>query len=410
MTVKDTQTRLYLDNAATSFPKPPEVAAAMARYAEHVGASPGRGAYGESREAGRLLAECRGRICRLLNGAAPERVVFTLNTTDALNLAIRGLVGGARRRSPGRPIHMVTTAMDHNSVLRPFNALAEREPDVSWSCVPSDPETGLVSPEALREAITPHTALVAVVHASNVSGTVQPLEDLAGVCRAASVPIVVDAAQSVGHLPVDVAGLGVDLLAFPGHKGLLGPLGTGGLYIAPGVEERLETVREGGTGSVSEADVQPDWLPDKYEPGSHNTIGLVGLSEGVAYLLERGVDRLREHELELIERTLERLGPGSTLHEAGLRILGPLEPADRVGVFSVVHERFTPEALAEGLERRFGILTRAGVHCAPRAHGSFGTVRGGGALRLSYGPFNGTEDVERLAEGLEAICGAGVGV
>lgn len=410
MTAENTRTRLYLDNAATSFPKPPAVATAMARYAEDIGASPGRGAYGESREAGRLLAACRDRICRLLNGAAPERVVFTLNTTDALNLAIRGLVGGAQRRRPGRPIHLVTTAMDHNSVLRPFNALAEREADVAWSCVPSDPATGLVCPLALREAITPETALVAVVHASNVSGTVQPLGELAEVCREAGVPIVVDAAQSVGHLPVDVASLGVDLLAFPGHKGLLGPLGTGGLYIAPGMEERLETVREGGTGSVSEADTQPDWLPDKYEPGSHNTIGLVGLSEGVAYLLEQGVDRVREHELGLIERTLERLGPGSALHEAGLRILGPLEPSDRVGVFSMVHDRLPPASLAEGLERRFGILTRAGVHCAPRAHGSFGTVRDGGALRISYGPFNGAEDVERLAEGLEALCGVGVGV
>ncbi len=388
--------RLYFDNAATSFPKPPSVHAAMARYATELGASPGRGSYRESVDGAALIWQCRERLCRLLGGTSPEHVVFTLNTSDALNLAIRGLT--LDRLMRGEPTHVVTTAMDHNSVLRPLNAL--RRFGLEWTCVEVDPATGLVDPDDVLAAVRDDTVMVAAVHASNVTGTVQPIGEIGRRCRERGVLVLVDAAQSVGHVPVDVASMCIDLLAFPGHKGLLGPLGTGGLYIRPGLEEMIEPVREGGTGSVSESDEHPATMPDRYEPGSHNTIGLVGLSEGVRWILGRGIDEIRAHEESLMRVMMDRL-PGE---EAGLRVLGPASIEDRVGVFSVVHESLDAATLAAALESHAGVLVRAGLHCAPRAHGTFGTLAAGGACRLSLGPFLTAADCELACGALDEIC------
>ncbi|MEX1017133.1 MAG: aminotransferase class V-fold PLP-dependent enzyme, partial [Phycisphaeraceae bacterium] len=256
--------RLYMDNAATSFPKPPGVLEAMTRFATELGASPGRGAYAEAREAGRLMHQCRERINSLIHGENPGHVIFTLNTTDALNMAIHGLV-----RPHSQHNHVITTALDHNSVLRPFNRLATCD-GIEQTRIPCDPVTGLVDPGDIQKAITPRTCLIAVVHGSNVTGTLQPVAEIGAIAREHDVPFLVDAAQTLGHLPVDVQRDHIDLLAAPGHKGLLGPLGTGFLYIRPGLEKQMRTVREGGTGSVSEHDVQPDFMPDRFEPGSHN--------------------------------------------------------------------------------------------------------------------------------------------
>lgn len=256
--------RIYLDNAATSFPKPEGVLAAMAAYATEVGASPGRGSYAESRLGAAILRRCRERLCELFGGASPDHVAFTHNCTDALNLAIHGLVKGVRRREPGRPIHIVTTAMDHNSVLRPCNDL--RADGVEVTRIPADGE-GFIDPRDIARAIRPDTRLVAMVHASNVTGTLQDVGVVGEACRSRGVPLLVDAAQSLGHVPVDVEAMGIDLLAFPGHKGLMGPPGTGGLYLRPGMEALVEPVRQGGTGSRSESDTQPTDLPDRYEPG-----------------------------------------------------------------------------------------------------------------------------------------------
>lgn len=410
--------RVYLDHAATSFPKAPGVLDAMVRYANALGASPGRGAYAEARASGELLWECRERIHRLIRGGrdatrddGPERVVFTLNCSDALNLAIRGVVGRAVRATRA-PAHVVTTAMDHNSVLRPLNELAERG-EVEHTVVPADPETGIVDADAVLRAVRGDTALVAVVHASNVSGSVQPVERIGPRLRERGIPFLVDAAQTVGHLPIDVDAMDVSLLAFPGHKGLLGPLGTGGLYIAPGMERLVETVREGGTGSRSESDMQPTELPDRYEPGSHNAIGLIGLSEGVRWLLERGVERVAAHERELTRAFLDDFERAQAASGGALRLLGPRTTEGRVGVFSVVLEGVQPAALAKRLEDEFGLLTRAGLHCAPRVHETFGTrthARGdsfAGATRLSVGAFTTMEDVRRATEALR-VCAEGL--
>lgn len=403
--------RIYLDNAATSFPKPPAVYEAMLRYGTRIGASPGRGHYAESREGAKLIRQCRERLNRLINGESADHIVFALNTSDALNLAIKGIARHRRRQRPGEVMELITTAMDHNSVLRPFAALAEDGARLIHIDV--DPVSGAVDPAAIAVAITPRTALVAVNMASNVTGIIQPVAEIGAICRGASVPYLVDAAQSLGHVPVDVRGMNIDLLAFPGHKGLLGPQGTGGLYIRPGIERMLATTREGGTGSLSEQDVQPDSMPEKYEAGSHNTIGIVGLSEAAAYLLAQGMDAVRAHELALIEFVLADLREGGCRlgdAESGggplrsLRLLGPAAASERVGVFSFVHESLAPAEIAVILEQQFRILARSGITCAPRAHAALGTLAAQGAVRLSIGPFTTTDHLRAAGAALREIC------
>jgi len=399
--------RIYLDNAATSFPKPACVVEAMTRYAHDLGASPGRGAYDEARASGELLWRCREALLRIAHGGRgaerPERVIFTLNCSDALNLAIRGVVGRAARAA-GAPAHVVTTAMDHNSVLRPLNELRERG-EAEFTVVRADPATGAVDPDDALRAVRGDTALVAMVHASNVSGSVQPVGAIGPRLRERGVPFLVDAAQTIGHLPLDMDALGIDLLAFPGHKGLLGPLGTGALVLRDGMEQLLETVREGGTGSKSEQDTQPTDLPDRFEPGSHNAIGIAGLLAACEWLTEKGVEGVAAHERTLTRAFLERLTP---LLGSGLRLLGPQGTDGRVGVFSVAAEGVAPADLARRLETEFGVLSRAGLHCAPRAHETFGTrthplgAEYAGATRLSFGAFTTVDEVERAAEAVGA--------
>ena len=399
--------RLYLDNAATSFPKPPCVHEAMLRYGTTVGGTAGRGSYFEAREGGRIIQQCRQRICAFINGEDANHVVFTLNTSDALNLAINGVIGHRRVNFPGKVIHAITTDLDHNSVLRPLNAQAEE--GVQWTCVAADPQTGVVSAEAIRRALRPETALVAVNHASNVTGALQPVAAIGAVCRAAGVLFLTDIAQSLGHIPVDVQAMNIDLAAFPGHKGLLGPLGTGGLYLRPGIAGLVRPVRVGGTGSRSEQETQPETMPDRYEPGSQNAVGIAGLGEAVKWLADRGAEVFR-HDRALRQAMLKGLaelkawGPGAGAN--GMRLLGPTGVDARVGVFSLTHELLSPQEIAAVLEQEYGILVRAGLHCAPRAHAAMGTRETGGAVRLSVGAFNSVEDVTRACGALGEVCDA----
>lgn len=390
--------RRYLDNAATSFPKPPEVIEAVAHYATELGASPGRGAYGEAKRAGELFVQCRQRINRLIHGESPDHVVFTLNASDALNTAIRGIVHGSDR-SKHTP-HVVTTWMEHNSVLRPLNELQQRG-EVEQTRVRCDPETGLADPDGIRQAIRPNTVLIAVVHGSNVTGTLQPIDEIAKIARARGIALLVDAAQTLGHVPIDVQKMGIDLLAFPGHKGLLGPLGTGALYIRPGLEHRMATSREGGTGSVSDRDTQPDFMPDRFEPGSHNAPGIIGLSEGVDWVLRQDVETLWQHQRGLMRLMVERL----TGEMPGLTFFGPQGVEHRCGVFSIRIDGFDdPQSLSDSLEKDFGLLTRSGIHCAPLAHQTIGTATLGGTTRLSFGPFTTEEDVRYTCDSLAHLC------
>ncbi|MFO0972569.1 MAG: aminotransferase class V-fold PLP-dependent enzyme [Phycisphaerae bacterium] len=380
--------RIYADNAATSFPKPPEVLAAMSDYAQRLGASAGRGAYREAVAAGELLATCRARVARLIGAPDPRQIIFGLNCSEALNLALRGLL------RPGD--HVVTSRFEHNSVLRPLHSLAAD--GVTTSFVPVADPSGRVSVDALRAALRPATRLIALQHASNVTGVIQPVEEAAALARERDIPILVDAAQTAGHLPLDVTRMGIDLLAFPGHKGLLGPLGTGALYIRAGLAERIRPLVCGGTGTVSELPTQPDQLPDKYESGSHNAIGLAGLSAAAEWLLARGVDSLRRSEIDHMERFLAGV---SGL--AGLSLYGPRDPRQRVAVFSVRVADLAPAETVAILEAEFGVLARAGIHCAPWAHESLGTAADGGTTRLSFGPFTTAADIDACVAALAAV-------
>ena len=380
-----------MDNAATSFPKPLAVIDAMVRYARELGASAGRGAYTEAMETGGIIADCRRRLNRLFHGQNSDHFIFTLNCSDALNLAIKGLVPLTGKS------HAICTHIDHNSILRPLNALVDQGL-IEQTRVQVDSRTGLVDPGEIRRAIRPHTKLIALTHVSNVTGTVQPIREIGRVAREQAIPFIVDAAQSAGHLPIDVQQDCIDLLAAPGHKALLGPLGTGFLYIRPGLEKTLRTLREGGTGSVSEEDRQPDFLPDKYEPGSHNAIGIAGLAEGVKFIAEQTVEKLAAHDLDLVRTFIEGVS-----NIEGLTYFGPQGVKHRVGVFSLRIEGFDPQELSAILESQFGILTRSGIHCAPLAHAAIGTLETGGATRFSFGPFLSKQDVKYATDALGEI-------
>jgi len=383
--------RLYLDNAATSFPKPPAVIDAMVRYSRELGASAGRGAYREAVETGAMIAECRRRLNRLFNGERAEHFVFTLNCTDGLNLAIKGLI------DPRDKSHAICTRIDHNSILRPLRAM-EEQGRVSTTRVPIESSSGLVDPDDIRRAIRPDTRLIAITHVSNVTGTIQPMRQIGKIAREAGVPFIVDAAQSAGHLPIDVQEDGIDLLAAPGHKGLLGPLGTGFLYIRPGIEKTLRPIKEGGTGSVSEQDRHPEFMPDKYEPGSHNAVGLAGLLEGLRWIEQETIQKLAAHDADLVRTFIDGIDGID-----GLTQFGPRGVKNRAGVFSIRIEGYDPHELAAVLESSYGILTRPGLHCAPLVHEALGTANSGGTTRLSFGPFVSRQDVQYGADALAQI-------
>ena len=380
--------RIYLDNAATTWPKPEAVYRAVDHYQRDVGTSPARGVYTESVQSDRLIDSARAAIVQLIGGESPRRVVFTLNGTDSLNLAIHGCLH--------RGDHVVTSVVDHNSVLRPLRWLEERS-IIEITRVTCDSD-GIVDPGDIRAALRRNTRLVALVHASNVTGALQPVAEVGRIARQHGALFLVDAAQSLGHVPISVAGMSIDLLAAPGHKGLLGPLGTGLLYIAPGVEDRLESVRQGGTGTHSDEDRQPVQLPDKYEPGNLNAMGIVGLKAGVDYLAARGLDQVRHHAMELTRRLR-----GGLSRIPGAVVYGPRDPERQVGVVSVTLDGYAPQELAAILDSHYRIQVRAGIHCAPRMHQALGTLESGGTVRFSFGPFNTLEEMDAVIAAVEEI-------
>jgi cysteine desulfurase family protein len=380
--------RIYLDNAATSWPKPEAVYKAVDHYLREIGGPNGRSGYREALEANRIIERARNGVAELIGASDARHVVFGFNGTDVLNLAIRGIV------RPGD--HVVTTVCDHNSVLRPLRALHESA-GVEVTYVPCDAQ-GVVSPDEVRAAMRPGTRLVAVVHASNVTGAIQPVAEIAKVVRESDAYYLIDAAQSLGHVPFDVDEFGADLLAAPGHKGLLGPLGTGVLYIRPGVERELQPLRCGGTGSRSEEDRQPDILPDKYEPGNHNLPGLAGLAAATDVLRSKTIEAIHAHHTRLTSHLLEGLSdvPGLTIH-------GPQTTANRTSVVSITLEGYDPQELAAMLDASQGIQSRAGLHCAPRMHEALGTTAGGGTLRLSPGFSTTVDEIDLAAAAIQEI-------
>lgn len=374
---------IYLDNAATSFPKPPRVYETLRAHLEQYGACPGRGSYEMARRAGNVVEETRHVVAELLGIREPQRVIFTLNATDALNMAIKGALAAGG--------HAVTSVFEHNSVSRPLNRM-ERDGRIRVSRVAGS-TTGLIDPEDVRKALRKDTKLVVIVHGSNVTGALQPIGAIGRIVREHGALFLVDASQTAGAVPIDVEAECIDLLAFPGHKALLGPPGTGGLYVGP--RAPLAPWREGGTGVFSERPLQPEELPYALEAGSPNTLGLAGLRESLRFILQYGVAWIRAHELALTERLLQGLHG-----DRRFTVYGPVTKAERIAVVSLRVKRGAPSAVADFLDQRHHIAVRAGLHCAPGAHRALGTFPEG-TLRVSPGYFTSEGDIACLLAGLQ---------
>ncbi len=376
---------IYLDNAATTFPKPPEMLREMVETYARIGASPGRGNHDLAAQAGAFVDGARSRVARFFGAPDPTRVIFAANASDALNTAIQGLV------RPGD--HVVATRLDHNSVLRPLHALVERG-EITWDLAPFD-ERGFVDPDAVAALLRPNTRAVVMCHASNVLGTLQPVAEIARRCAERGVPLVVDAAQSAGQVPIDMAALGIAALAFTGHKALYGPSGIGGLVLMPGLE--IETTRFGGTGMDSASLVHSQAYPFRLEVGTLNLMGVIGLSLGIDFVERQGSATLHDREMGLLARLRDGLAaiPAVSLYCA--RDLAAHVPVLTANVANV-----HPQDVGAILDGDFGIAVRVGVHCAPLVHRDLGTIERG-AVRFSLGVFNTADDIDRTIEAMRAI-------
>ena len=375
---------IYFDNAATSWPKPPGVAEAMVHFIEEVGANPGRAAHRQAIESGRIVYGAREAVCELFHAPDPLRVAFTKNVTEALNLVLRGLL------RPGD--HVVTSSMEHNSMMRPLRAL-QHPPEggqggVEVTVVPCSPQ-GILDPAAVEEALRPNTKLVALNHATNVVGTLLPVAHVGKLCRQRDLLLLVDAAQTGGAYPVDLQAERIDLLGFTGHKSLGGPMGTGGLVVGDRVDEtQIEPLIHGGTGSRSEHEVQPNFLPDMLESGTPNVVGLAGLQAGLRWVLKQGVDKIRAHEVGLTRALIAGLQdlPGVTVY-------GTLDPEMQTATVAFTIDGMSPSEAGLLLDDEYGVLCRVGLHCAPAAHRTMGTFPGG-TVRFGLSAFSTAEEVE----------------
>ncbi|HHO76341.1 MAG TPA: aminotransferase class V-fold PLP-dependent enzyme [Deltaproteobacteria bacterium] len=368
---------IYFDNAATSWPKPPETIDAILHFNAHIGANPGRSGHSLSIDAGRVLMDAREALAEILGIDDMLRIIFTKNATEALNLVISGLI------RPGD--HIITSSMEHNSVMRPLRALETQ--GVELTVTPCSPE-GNLDPNDVEKAIRPNSKAIIITHASNVTGTVMPVEEIGDIARKHGIVLCVDAAQTAGALPIDIHETNIDILVFTGHKSLYGPQGTGGLYIGPGLEKQIAPLMMGGTGSRSEFEKQPDFLPDKYESGTPNAFGIAGLGAGIRFILDKGLDYIRNKEIELTARLIEGLSgiPGIIIY--GCKCAHAQTP-----VVSFNISGMSPSEAAMILDEDFGILSRPGLHCAPLAHRTIGTFPEG-TLRFSLGWFNTSQEVD----------------
>jgi cysteine desulfurase family protein len=380
--------RIYLDNAATSWPKPATVYEAVDRYQRENGAPLGRGSNREADEVARTIRTCRANIAQLIGATDPSRIIFTYSGTDSLNLGLHGVL------RPGD--HVITTSAEHNSVLRPLRNL-EKSGVISVSQVPVNGD-GVAQPDDIRREIRQQTRLIALIHSSNVTGCIQPAEDVGRMARDHDLLFLLDAAQSLGHTELSVEKLNCDFLAAPGHKGLFGPTGTGVLYCGPRAGS-VRPLRQGGTGSNSDSDWQPETLPEKFEAGNHNVPGLVGLAAGVEYVLRRTVAEIQRHEQELTSLLLSKLR-----EIRGLRIFGSSDSSQRVGVVSLQAGGYDPQELAAVLDSLpVRVQGRAGYHCAPAIHRAIGSSEFGGTFRLSVSAMVTAEQVEEAASILASV-------
>jgi len=381
---------VYLDNSATSWPKPKEVLESIRKAIEQYGANPGRSGHKLAIEAARIIYETREALAELFGLEDPERVILTKNVTEALNLVLYGFL------KPGD--HVITSSMEHNSVMRPLRDLEKKGVEVTQIRAS---EKGEIDPQDVLKSIRKNTKLIVLVHLSNVTGTIMPVEEVLKISKDHGIPLLLDAAQSAGTIPINLKELPVDLLAFTGHKGLFGPQGTGGLIInTEGLEERIEPLMRGGTGSKSEEEEQPEFLPDKYESGTPNTPGIAGLGEGVRFILKEGIERIREKKEKLTLKLIEGLK-----EIKGVKLYGPLDPKKQIGIVSFNLEGKSPSEVSHLLDEKYNILSRPGLHCAPSAHKSIRTFPFG-TVRFSVGYFNTEEEIEYAIRAVRDLVGS----
>lgn len=375
---------IYLDNAATTYPKPEKVYESIIDCMKNYCANPGRAGHKLAMKAAREIYDARENIARLLGISDPMSIVFTHNATDSLNLAIKGVLESKD--------HVITTSMEHNSVIRPIKALEEKGVE---NTVVKCNEEGVLDCRDIEKAIKPNTKLIVTTHASNVSGTLIDIKSVGEIAKKHGILYLVDASQTAGVYDIQVDENNIDMLAAPGHKCLLGPQGTGILYIRDGL--KLSILKEGGTGSKSEELYQPDLTPDKYESGTHNTPGIVGLNEGVKFIFEEGIENIRKHEEELCQYMLDRLN-----EVPDIKIYGPKDSKKRAAVISINIGNMDSGEVTFLLDSEYEIATRSGIHCSPLAHTTLGTLKQG-AVRFSLGYFNTKEDIDKAIEALKEI-------
>ncbi|HEY4329090.1 MAG TPA: aminotransferase class V-fold PLP-dependent enzyme [Phycisphaerae bacterium] len=380
---------IYFDNAATSWPKPAVVAERMSAFLQSEAANPGRAGHRMAVGAEKTLDGVRKLLTDFVGGTDFHRMVFALNATDALNIAMKGLL----RQGD----HVITTALEHNSISRPLQAMADSG-FITLTRMGFSPETGVVDPAEMERAITGKTRMIAMTHASNVLGTIQPIEEIGRIARAKGVKFLVDGAQTIGVAPLNVKRMNIDVLAFPGHKSLLGPTGTGGLYVDTtlGLEE-FHAFREGGTGGDSSTPTQPKLFPYFLEGGTPNTVGIAGLGAAVEYVIAHNPAKTLAHERGMVQRIIS-----TVLANPKFTLYGPKNADNRVGTVSFNVEGYTPQEVGSILDESFSIAVRPGLHCSPYAHKGIGTFPDG-AVRVSPGQFNTEEELGKLLAALEEL-------
>jgi len=379
--------KVYLDNAATSSKKPESVKKAILNYYENIGASPGRGGYNDSIKAGRIILESRSKLADFFNVPKPEQIVFTHNVTYALNMGLKGIL------KPND--HVITTTMEHNSVLRPLKGLEQKGIiEVDYIQCAND---GTLNPKKIQNYIKNNTKLIVITYASNVTGTLMPVQEIADIAKNNDVYFFLDTAQAAGAYQIDFQKLKTDFLAFTGHKGLMGPPGTGGFAVSQKLAKNMDSLIEGGTGSISDQEYQPDFLPDKFESGTLNTPGIAGLKAGIEFIETKGLDNIRQHELKLAKMFIEGLK-----QIADINIYGPANINKQAPTISIGYKDRDLGKLSYILDDKYGIMTRSGLHCAPFAHKTIGSFPEG-TLRFSIGYFNTENEINYSLEILKEL-------
>ena len=377
---------IYLDNASTSFPKAPTVATAMSDYITNRGININRGSYSLAYDVEDIIYTTRQRLNTLFNGHDPSHVIFTQNVTMSLNMVIKGLLKAGD--------HVLVSSMEHNAVMRPLTQLLDK--GITFDIIPCD-KMGSIQLESMDSLIRPNTVAMIINHASNVCGTIQPLESIGSICKAHNLQFIVDAAQTAGVIPIDVKACHIDALCFTGHKGLLGPQGIGGIILTKEMAQTLIPLIAGGTGSFSHLETMPTHMPDAFEAGTLNLPGIMGLNEGLSYIESQGMENIHNHELGLTQAFLEGLQSID-----GINIVGKQNIQTRTAVVSITIDGMDPANIAYKLESTYHIMTRVGLHCAPRAHQTLGTYPEG-TVRFSFGYANTHKDVKSALSALHRI-------